>query len=131
MRVSNSSDIEYHTPEDECVFWNNAMFSNTNSENLVCRETMTGRYLSIQRTMGDMMYMLCLCEVVVSGWSAGGFITVFDIYDYCVALRILHINLIIQNRTVLVGAFLTPLFFLQCRPSLAFTHCMDQSLVEP
>lgn len=78
MRVSNSPDIEDHTPEDECVFWNSAMFSNSNSEIFVCRETMAGRYLSVQRTMGDIMYMLCLCEVIVSGWPAGEFITVFE-----------------------------------------------------
>lgn len=83
MRVSNSSDIEDHTQEDECVLWNAVTFPATISEILVCRETMTGRYLSIQRTMGDIMYMLCMCEVVVSGWPSGGFITVFNIDGHC------------------------------------------------
>lgn len=71
VRVSNNSDITRHMPADECAFWNSNTSPVASSENLTCRETMFGRFLSIQRAIAKYESGLVLCEVVITGRIAG------------------------------------------------------------
>ena len=65
IRVSDSRDISEHTESQECAKWDEEEFPSSTSQTLSCTSNLEGRYVSIQRTGGDRIQNMILCEVLV------------------------------------------------------------------
>lgn len=67
VRVSDNATIDEHTQSDQCALWDSNTFPEKSSQTLKCGNIMSGRYVSIQRTVGYAPYHMILCEVKVMG----------------------------------------------------------------